>query len=468
MQGECYRCRERNRRRSLSARVNHLRLNGADIPRGCRTAAERLIRPGAIADVNEEPRADSVVRQYERWRYPEPINDLAAWVENNWEWFDPLHAHRVLWPDRAYKPNLDILIAGCGTNQAAVFGSTNPVANVVAVDVSQPSLHHQQYLKEKYGLANLDLRLLPIEELPTLGLEFDLIVSTGVLHHLADPQSGMKALARCLRRDGVLGVMLYAKYGRIGVELLQSVFHDLSLRQDDAAVQMVRGTIASLSQDHPLQSYLRIAPDLQFNAALVDTFLHSRDRNYTVEDCIDLVASAGLRFQGWLLKAPYYAHDLSEPASAFHRAVNALPETKLWSVMERINTLNACHFFMTRRADLSAESYTIDFSRADSLDYVPMMRMRCGISGTEIFRPDWRLTLNPAQLPFVRKVDGLRTIREHCCVRRTERKFAGSRRGSAREIRPQTISVAVAARFCFDGPEYELGRSSPKARCGLG
>ena len=38
--------------------------------------------------------------------------------------------------------------------------------------------------------------------------------------------------------------------------------------------------------------------------------------------------------------------------------------------------------------------------------------MRCGISGAEIFRPDWRMTLNPAQLPFVRNVDGRRTIRE--------------------------------------------------------
>ena len=98
--------------------------------------------------------------------------------------------------------------------------------------------------------------------------------------------------------------MLYAKYGRIGVDLLQSVFHDLSLRQDDASVQMVRDTISSLSPNHPLHSYLRIAPDLRYNAAVVDTFLHSRDRSYTVDDCIDLVASAGLLFQGWLLKAP--------------------------------------------------------------------------------------------------------------------------------------------------------------------
>jgi SAM-dependent methyltransferase len=190
-----------------------------------------------------------------------------------------VHAHRILWPDRAYRPSLDVLIAGCGTNQAAVFAFTNPLAKVVAVDISRPSLDHLQYLKDKYRLTNLTLHLLPIESLPTLGLDFDLIVSTGVLHHLADPLVGMKALADCVRPDGVLAVMLYAKYGRIGVELLQSVFHDLGLGQDDASVQMVKETISSLAPDHPIQSYLKIARDLPSDAAVVDTFLHSRDRN---------------------------------------------------------------------------------------------------------------------------------------------------------------------------------------------
>ena len=363
--------------------------------------------------MNNDARTDVVSRQYERWKYPQPIQDLEAWVPGNWEWFDPSHAHRILWPDREYKPDLDILIAGCGTNQAAIFAFNNPAARVVAVDISQPSLDHQQYLKDKHGLWNLELHHLPIEELPTLGLDFDLVVSTGVLHHLADPELGMKTLAGVVRPDGAIAVMLYAKYGRIGVELLESVFRDMGLRQDDASVQLVRDTISLLSPDHPVQSYLRIAADLQFSdAALVDTFLHGRQRSYTVEDCIDLVNSAGLEFQGWFLKAPYYAHELTTPASGFYPAVNELPETKLWSVMERTQTLNACHFFLASRPERPKESYAIDFSSADALDYVPLMRMRCGLSGNEIFRTDWRMTLNSAQLPFVRNIDGRRTIRE--------------------------------------------------------
>lgn len=362
--------------------------------------------------MNDDPGADIVGRQYEQWRYPLPIEDLGVWTANHWEWFDPAHAHRVFWPDRDYKPDLDILIAGCGTNQAAVFAFTNPGAKVVAIDISQSSLDHQQYLKDRHRLGNLDLHLLSVEELPTLGLDFDLVVSTGVLHHMADPLAGMKALAGCLRPDGALGVMLYAKYGRMGVELLQSIFRDLGLGQNEASVQMVKHTISVLPPDHPVRSYLKIARDLQSDAALVDTFLPARERSYTVQECIDLISSAGLAFQGWFHKTPYYPHDLFAPDAAFYSALNTLPETKVWSVMERVQTLNGCHFFMACRPDRPKESYAIDFSTVESLDYVPVLRTRCGVSGTDIVWPGARISANPTQLPFVQHVDGRRTIRE--------------------------------------------------------
>ena len=362
--------------------------------------------------MTSDARDDLVSRQYERWRYPPPIRDLEAWSAHNWEWFDPAHADRVLWPDRQYRPDLDILIAGCGTNQAAIFAFNNRGAKVVGVDISQPSLDHQQYLKYKHSLTNLELHRLPIEELSTFGLDFDLVVSTGVLHHMADPLAGLKALAGCLRPDGAMALMLYAKYGRIGVELLESIFRDFGLRQDDASVQLVKDTIAALPADHPLQRYLKIARDLQDDAALVDTFLHGRARSYTVDECIDLVTSAGLVFQGWFNKTPYYPHDFLVQPSGFYQAVNALPENKIWSVMERVQTVNGCHFFMACRPERPKEGYTIDFSTSESLDYVPLFRTRCGVSAQEAVWPGGRIPLNPAQLAFAQNVDGHRTIRE--------------------------------------------------------
>ncbi|MGV0790626.1 class I SAM-dependent methyltransferase [Mycolicibacterium sp. XJ1819] len=362
--------------------------------------------------MSSDPRADVVTHQYERWMYPAPIDDLEAWTKDNWQYGDPSHSHRILWPDRDYKPGLDILIAGCGTNQAAIYAFTNPEANVVAVDISQPSLDHQKYLKDRHGLSNLELHLLPVEDLPTLERDFDMVLSTGVIHHLADPQAGMQALARCLRPDGVASIMLYARYGRAGVEMLQSIFRDLGLRQDEAGLQMVKATAAIVESFHPITAYQSIAPDLQYDAGLVDTFLHGRDRSYTVDDCIDLVESAGLTFAGWIFNAPYYPHDLHAPDNAFYAAVNTLPEPKIWSVMERIQTRNACHFFVACHPDRPKRSYAIDFSTLDCLDYVPELRYRCGLAGNEIYRPDWRMRLDETQLPYARLADGQRTIRE--------------------------------------------------------
>ena len=85
---------------------------------------------------------------------------------------------------------------------------------------------------------------------------------------------------------------------------------------------------------------------------------------------------------------------------------------------------------MACREDRPKESYTIDFSAEDSPDYVPMYRTRCGLSGSEIFRSDWRMNLNAAQLPFVQRIDGRRTIREIAA----EVAQSGARRGDVAEL----------------------------------
>jgi hypothetical protein len=89
-----------------------------------------------------------------------------------------------------------------------------------------------------------------------------------------------------------------------------------------------------------------------------------------------------------------------------------LPDVELWSAMERLQTANATHFFVACRPERPKADYTIDFSTPRSLDYVPLTRPACLLSGDEIYLPGLKLKLEPAQLAFVRHVDGRRTIRE--------------------------------------------------------
>jgi SAM-dependent methyltransferase len=365
-----------------------------------------------VVKLRPDPRDDLVARQYQRWVYPPPTRDVEEWIAGNLDPTDPVHAHRVYWPDREYPTGLDILVAGCGANQAAYFAFNNPSAKVVAIDISQPSLDHLQYLKDKHGLQNLEPHLLPIEEVSALGLDFDLVVSVGVLHHMADPALGMQALAGCLRRDGVASVMLYAKYGRIGVDMLASIFHDLGLGQDDASVQLVKQTIPLLAADHPVRTYLKNSADLDAGTSVVDTFLHGRQRCYTVTECVDLVTSAGLVFQEWLFKSPYYPHERIALPHRLRSALNGLPDVKIWSLMERLDALITSHTFVACRPDRPRANYTVDFSSADALGYIPVIRTRFRVDGEAIVMPHTRVQLTAAEVPFIRLVDGRRTIRE--------------------------------------------------------
>lgn len=356
-----------------------------------------------------DPLGDIVSQQYEQWMYPAPIFDIPSWLQRNWQWFDPSHSYPLFWPDhdyqqRGYQHGLEILVAGCGTNQAAVIAYTNPMARVVAIDVSDASLAHHRHLATTHNLENLELHRLPIERAGELGRDFDLIISTGVLHHMADPDEGLRALAACLRTDGVLAVMLYATYGRLGVQMMQSTFRDMGLTQDEPSIAMVRDAIAQLDPGHPLATYLNIASDIADDAGLVDTFLHGRERTFTIDECQELVASAGLVFQDIFLKAPYYAP--RNTSSAFLASVADLPKDQQWSIMERLNPHNACHYFLACHPERPASSFTIDFSSNRVNEYMPSLRHACRLEHHMIYRYNWELHLDPVQVALVSRADG--------------------------------------------------------------
>jgi len=363
--------------------------------------------------MTDDPRSDLVAEQYRRWQYPEPIANLETWLNSQWDWFDPSHAHRIFWPDRPYQPEMDILIAGCGTNQAATIAYTNPTARVIGIDISKESLDHGRYLKHKHGLRNLELQLLPIEEVGSLDQRFDLIISSGVLHHMASPQAGMNALAGVLRPAGVAAIMLYARYGRVGVEIMQTVFREMGLRQNEESLRLVRAGLDWLEPSHPVRPYLEDAPDLGYDAGMVDTFLHGRDVSFTVGDCLELVEGAGLVFQGWFHGAGYHPPTLVEPDNEFLAVISTLPQRQIWAIMERLYNRNACHLFMTCRPERPVPTYRIDFTAPEALDFVPLWRMHTAVEGAVLTRYDgWTVTLGLVYAALAERVDGERSLRQ--------------------------------------------------------
>jgi len=109
----------------------------------------------------------------------------------------------------------DILIAGCGTGQQAIeTAQVFPDARVLAVDLSLSSLAYARRKTHELGLANLEYAQADILRLSGIGRSFDLIESTGVLHHMADPLTGLRVLIKLLRPRGLIHLGLYSESGR--------------------------------------------------------------------------------------------------------------------------------------------------------------------------------------------------------------------------------------------------------------
>jgi SAM-dependent methyltransferase len=326
--------------------------------------------------VSQSP-TDPVAAQYERWSYPEPWPDLSLIPfdspDNHYK--DLKELYWAYWPRAAYRDDLDILVAGCGTVAAACFAYLYPRARVVGIDISAASLSHEAFLKKKHSLDNLTLRQCPLEEVSSLGADFDYIATHGVLHHLADPVAGLRALNGVLRPEGVIAIMVYARYGRAGIYMLQELFRLLGLEQKAEDVQVVKNALSALHPQHPVRRYLKMALDLNSDPGLVDTFLHRRDQAYTVRECLDLVHNAGLAFQGWDENSLYYPDGQIPANHPFYPSINKLDGPALWQGMELFYGVIPGHFFYVCRRDRPEQNYRLSFEGDGFLDYIPVTRV---------------------------------------------------------------------------------------------
>src|SRR5581483_6062732 len=116
----------------------------------------------------------------------------------------------------------------------------NPEDEVIAFDLSEASLAHERFLQERHGLDNLKLFKGDLLDSGSMGQTFDVIICTGVLHHMADPGAGLSALKSVLAPDGVMVLMVYGQTVRTGIYMLQDSFRRMGIEKNAEGVAEVR------------------------------------------------------------------------------------------------------------------------------------------------------------------------------------------------------------------------------------
>ena len=321
----------------------------------------------AAASVGEDVRTF-----YERHPYPPPIDSLEKYRRLGQDRQSRRADFHLLWPARPYREGQSILVAGCGTSQAAKHAMRWPAAKVVGIDFSATSVRCTEELKRKYDLPNLQVRQLPIERVGDLNMSFDQIICTGVLHHLADPDAGLSALRGVLEPDGAMLLMVYAPYGRAGVYMLQEFFRRVGIPANDEGNRDLIALLKALPPRHPLENLLREAPDLRQEAALADALLHPQDRAYSVPQLFDFNEEAGLTFGRWLKQAPYTPCCGAVAMIPQGARLAQLPLAEQYAAVELFRGTMVRHSVIAYRNDGPAGAQRISFDGDACLGYVPL------------------------------------------------------------------------------------------------
>ena len=172
---------------------------------------------------------DEVSAFYEMHPYPPAVDDLVAYRRL---WDDVrrrVDAH-LFWHNEPYRDDRSVLVAGCGTVQAAHYAVRWPNARVVGIDVSAISVEFTANAQAQPRARKISRSIsFPSSARPNSGKPSTTSSAPACCITLPIP---MPACAHCMtfsRRDGALHLMVYAPYGRAGVYMLQDYCRRLGI-----------------------------------------------------------------------------------------------------------------------------------------------------------------------------------------------------------------------------------------------
>jgi SAM-dependent methyltransferase len=266
----------------------------------------RLPRLGAI----DAPTSREVAQQYEANPYP-------RWTSVGL--LTPSRLRRGLGqyfsaPELAFLDRpFDVLIAGCGTGQQAVQAALafGPHARVLAIDLSRASLAYAARMAERFGAHNIEFAQVDLETLheasPQLTERFQVIECTGVLHHLAEPMRGWRALLRCLAKDGLMFVGLYSATARRGLTALRGDPAYPGPGCTDQALRAFRQALLDRPADALGGDLKTGSRDFYTTSNFRDLTLHVSEQAVTLPEIAQFLGENGLTFRGFQLERGVFA-----------------------------------------------------------------------------------------------------------------------------------------------------------------
>jgi len=175
----------------------------------------------------------------------------------------------------------EILVAGCGTGKEAInISLCFPNAKITAIDLSKPSIAYGIRKVKELGMNNIEFMQADILEIEKLDKKFDLIISSGVLHHMEDPILGWSKLMTRLKPDGVIKLALYSEIARRTIVKCREWIKDQGYPVTDEGIRKFRQDMFALEEDNPL-SDIATHGDFYSMSNCRDLVFHVQESRYS-------------------------------------------------------------------------------------------------------------------------------------------------------------------------------------------
>ena len=228
------------------------------------------------------------------------------------------------------KPDIDVLIAGCGTGQHAIETAQRFVgASVLAVDLSLASLAYAKRKTVALDRSNIEYAQADILKLGALGRTFDLIESSGVLHHLADPLAGWRVLLSLLRPGGFMMIGLYSEIARAEIVKTRAFIAERGYQATAGDIRRCRQALIAGGGEF---SNVIASVDFFSTSGCRDLLFHVQEHRFSIPEIARFIAQNGLAFVGFDLD-----HFTLQRYIAKFPHDTAMSDLASWEMFERAN-----------------------------------------------------------------------------------------------------------------------------------
>lgn len=201
--------------------------------------------------------------------------------------------------------HLDVLVAGCGTGFEPIdLARMDPSLNITALDLSRASLAYGCRIARELHINNIQFIQGDILAVDKLQKQFDVINSTGVLHHMENPEAGWHALCAVIKPGGVMRISLYSELARAKIVAARTFIQKKNISSNNESIKQFRAYLFSLSAQHPLNPLIQ-SHDFYSTSGCRDLLFHVQEHRFTLLQLKTIIQRLGLRLIGF--DAPHYA-----------------------------------------------------------------------------------------------------------------------------------------------------------------